>query len=236
MPLNTSDRNAVRAAITNGTSPTFVRESLTLQLATKRIVLAQASGRKTLAGSYYERETGILLPRALDHAAAPVRQGNSEFLTLRGKKRRIRTWDAGENTFNYTSWGIKYYQNRRVEAIVSVPVRISGTNAASGRQWERRGYLPIDQVSGRPMGQVLVRAAASQDEQLAELKAEVMGGTADDGILYEASSEEWRLDPEGPWQVPTMVTQLDGVLPVTTSRLQQSMSNALDRIAGATDI
>ena len=104
MPLNTADRNAVRAAITKGTQPTFARDTLQLQLATTRIVLAQASGRKTLAGSYYERETGVLLPRALDHAAAPVRQGNSEFLTLRGKKRRLRTWNAGENTFNYTSW------------------------------------------------------------------------------------------------------------------------------------
>ena len=80
------------------------------------------------------------------------------------------------------------------------------------------------------MGQVLVGAAASQDEQLAELKAEVLGGA--EGILYEASGEEWRLDLEGPWQVSTMITQLDGALPVTTSRLQQSMANALDRIAG----
>ena len=221
MSLNTADRNAIRTAIQGGVQPTFVRDALLLQLATRRIVLAGTNGRKTLAGGFYERETVRQLPRALDSAPAPVRQGNSAFLTLRGKKRRLRTWDAGENTFSYTSWGIKYYQNRRVEAVVSVPVRISGTNATSGRQWERRGYLPIDQVNGRPMGQVLVRAAASQDEQLAQLKAEVMD-SATDGILYEASGEEWRLDPEGPWQVSTMVTRLGGALPVTTSRLQDS--------------
>ena len=199
MPLNAADRKAVRAAITNGTPPIFARDALQLQLAARRIVLAQPNGRKTLAGGHYERLTVSQLPRALDNAPAPVRQGNSEFLTLRGKKRRLRTWDAGQNTFNYTSWGIKYYQNRRVEAVVSVPVRISGTNATSGRQWERRGYLPIDQVAGRPMGQVLVRAAASHDEQLAELKAQVRDSAADDGILYEASCEEWRIDPDGTW-------------------------------------
>ena len=134
MPLSTADRNAIRAAIQGGTQPAFVRDALLLQLATRRIVLARTNGRKTLAGRFYERETVRQLPRALDSASAPVRQGNSEFLTLRGKKRRLRTWNAGENSFDYTSWGIQYYQNRRVEAVVSVPVRISGTNAATGRQ------------------------------------------------------------------------------------------------------
>ena len=108
MTLKTVDQNAIRAAIGASVEPTFVRESLMLQLATKRIVLARPNGRKTLAGGLYERATVRQLPRALDSAPAPVRQGNSEFLTLRGKKRRLRTWDAGENAFNYTSWGIKY--------------------------------------------------------------------------------------------------------------------------------
>ena len=77
-----------------------------------------------------------------------------------------------------------------------------------------------------------MRAAASQDEQLAELKAEIMD-SAEDGLLYEASGEEWRLDPEGSWQISKMITRLDATsLPVTTSMLQQSMSDAMDRIAG----
>jgi len=167
MPMKKNDRDALRAAIAANTQPVFVRDTLTLQLATKRVVLVGPNGRKTLAGGLYERETVRLLPRPLDNASAPVRGGNNEFLKLRGKKRRICAWEAGDNSFNYTSWGIKYYQNRRVEAVVSVPVLISGTNATSGRQWQRRGYLPIDQVNGRPMGQVLVRAAATQQEQLA---------------------------------------------------------------------
>ena len=105
MPLKTSERTAVKAAIQRGTQPAFVRDTLTLQLEARRIVLAGPSGRKTQAGTFYERETAQLLPRALDNAGAPVRQGNSEFLTLRGKPRRLRTWDAGENSFSYTSWG-----------------------------------------------------------------------------------------------------------------------------------
>ena len=103
-----------------------------------------ANGRPTAAGGFFQRETGRLLPRALDNAPAPLRVGNSEFLAIRGKKRRLRTWDAGENVFKYTNWGIKWYQTRRVEAVVSAPVIINGVNATSGAGWTRHGYLPID--------------------------------------------------------------------------------------------
>ena len=125
-----------------------------------------------------------------------MRVGNNEFLRLRGKKRRLRTWNAGENTFSYTSWGIKYYQNRRVEAVVSAPVIIDGVNVNSGGRWRRLGYLPIDHVNGRPMGKVLVRAAASVGEQIAYLKKDILSYAGADQILYEASGEEWRLDLE----------------------------------------
>ena len=59
---------------------------------------------------------------------------------------------------------------------------------------------------------------------------------AADGVLYEASGEEWRLDTEGLWSISTMLTQvlhsIPGTsLPVTTSRLGQSMSAAMGRIA-----
>ena len=133
MPLAGNDRDAIHAAIGASVEPVFARDTLTLQLATKRIVLARPNGCKTLAGGFYEQTTMRPLPRALLQGA-PIRQGNSEFLMLRGKKRRLRTWNAGENSFDYTSWGIQYYQNRRVEAVVSVPVRISGANATTGRQ------------------------------------------------------------------------------------------------------
>ena len=86
MPLKTSERNAVKAAIQRGTQPAFVRDTLTLQLEARRIVLVGPNGRKTQTGGFYERETAQLLPRALDNAGAPVRQGNSEFLTLAAKR------------------------------------------------------------------------------------------------------------------------------------------------------
>ena len=57
MPLNRADRSAIRAAIASNIEPTFVRDALTLQLATKRIALARPNGRKTLAGGLDERET-----------------------------------------------------------------------------------------------------------------------------------------------------------------------------------
>ena len=125
MPLKKKDRDAIKVAVATKVAPKFARDTLTLQLASKRVVLTSANGRKTAAGNLYERETAQQLPRSLDSAPVPIRIGNSEYLTLRGKKRRLRTWNAGENTFQYTTWGIKYYQTRRVEAVVSVPVIIT---------------------------------------------------------------------------------------------------------------
>jgi len=170
MPMKKTERDALRAAIAADIQPVFQRDILTLQLDRKRVILVGANGRVTAAGGFYQRETGRLLPRALDNAPAPVRVGNSEFLTVRGKKRRLRTWDAGENVFNYTSAGIKWYQTRRVEAVVSVPVEINGVNATTGAGWRRYGYLPIDQVRGKAMGSVLVRANATTAEQVEEFK------------------------------------------------------------------
>jgi len=97
--------------------------------------------------------------------------------------------------------------------------------------------LPIDQVNGRPMGKVLVRAAASADEQISDLKKEILSYAGVDQILYQASGEEWRLDLDREWLVSSMVTSFrhappGNSLPVTTSRLGQTMSEALDRIAG----
>ena len=103
MPLKKKDKDAIKAAIATKVAPKFARDTLTLQLASKRVVLTSANGRKTAAGNLYERETAQQLPRALDNAPVPMRVGNSEFLQLRGKKRRLRTWDASQNTVNYTS-------------------------------------------------------------------------------------------------------------------------------------
>ena len=104
MPLKKKDKDAIKAAIATKVAPKFARDTLTLQLASRWVVLTSANGRKTAAGNLYERETAQQLPRSLDNAPVPMRVGNSEYLTLRGKKRRLRTWGAGRNTFNYTSW------------------------------------------------------------------------------------------------------------------------------------
>ena len=175
MPMKKTERYALKAAIAADIKPAFQRDTLTLQLDRKRVILVGAKGRVTAASGFYQRETGRLLPRALDNAPAPVRVGNSEFLTVRGKTRRLRTWDAGENVFNYTNAGIKWYQTRRVEAVVSVPVEIDGVNATTGAGWRRDGYLPVEQVRGKAMGSVLVRANATTAEQIEELKKRDFG-------------------------------------------------------------
>ena len=88
MPLKKKDRDALKAAIAANVAPKFARDPLTLQLASKRVVLASANGRKTAAGNLYERETVQQLPRALANAPVPMRVENSEFLTLLCEARR----------------------------------------------------------------------------------------------------------------------------------------------------
>ena len=62
-------------------------------------------------------------------------------------------------------------------------------------------------------------------------------------MLYEASGEQWTLTDARPWRVSTSVTEVlhptdpndpnpGASLPITTSTLGQSMTQALDRIAG----
>ena len=68
MPMNKTERDALRAAIAADIQPVFQRDILTLQLDRKRVVLVGASGRPTAAGGFYQRETGRLLPRVLDDA------------------------------------------------------------------------------------------------------------------------------------------------------------------------
>ena len=82
MPLKKRDSDAIKAAIVANVTLKFARDALTLQLATKRLVLVSAYARKSAAGNLYERETVRQLPRALDNAPVPARVGNSEFITV----------------------------------------------------------------------------------------------------------------------------------------------------------
>ena len=58
------------------------------------VKLAKANGEKTPASRFYEHHSGDRLPDgALDSGQVPARVQNSEFITVRGKRRVTRTGD-----------------------------------------------------------------------------------------------------------------------------------------------
>ena len=163
----------------------------------KRKLLVRQDGAATPAGEYWSQQTGAALPQGIDYAQEPTRIGPSDFIQVRGKRRRLRTWDPSANAFKYTQFGIKWAAERRVEVVVSIPVLIQGRNPNSGATWSRRGLLPVEQIAGRPVGRLFARAAGTQQEQINEVKRTVLDGIANqDNVLYEASGERWVYDED----------------------------------------
>ena len=61
---------------------------------------------------------GKALPEGIDFRQKPTTEGSSQFIDVRGKKTRIRTWDPAENKWDYTSAGIKWSTHREIEVYV----------------------------------------------------------------------------------------------------------------------
>ena len=140
-------RTAVEAAITAGTAPAYPRGSqrFSLKLAGgKRAVLVKPDGTFTEEGNWWSAKTGEALPQGIDYQQKPTTEGPSQYIYAKGKKQRVRTWDPASNKFQYTKVGITWGANRRIEVVVEIPVTIKGTNASTGRQWERTGWLPFE--------------------------------------------------------------------------------------------
>ena len=133
----------------------------------KRKLLVRPNGVATPAGEYWSQQTGAALPEGIDYSQEPNRIGPSDYIQVRGKRRRLRTWDPSANAFKYTTFGIKWAAERRVEVVVDIPVIIQGRNPNSGATWSRRGFLPVEQIAGQPVGRLFARAGGTQQEQLA---------------------------------------------------------------------
>ena len=112
-------RDAVYAAITAGVSPAYPRgsQNFSLKLAGgKRAVLVKSDGEFTEEGNWWSAKTGEALPQGIDYQQRPITDlGGSQFIMVKGKKSRVRTWDPIENAFKYTKVGILWSANRRVE-------------------------------------------------------------------------------------------------------------------------
>ena len=233
--LTTNERAEIRMAIAAGNEPRMT-SSDRFQLSLggrKRKLLVRPDGRATPAGGYRSQQTGEALPEGIDYSQEPTRIGPSDYIQVRGKRRRLRTWDAGENRFRYTTFGVKWAAERRVEVVVDIPVLVRGRNPNSGAVWSRRGYLPVESIAGRPIGRLFARAGGTQAEQIAEIKRTVLDALANqDNVLYEASGESWIYDDESPWRASTLETYMGARRPMSTAVLHERLADALDTVGG----
>ena len=164
MSSKTSERAKVRKglidkAIADGVSPFYPRGSSNFVLPMgkgKRALLVRADNSFTKEGEYWSSKTGKALPEGIDFRQKPVTEGASQFIDVRGKKTRIRTWDAGDNKWNYTTAGVRWATNKQIEVVVEIPTIIKGRNASTGKEWERVGWLPYE-LTDLAVGKIFVK-------------------------------------------------------------------------------
>ena len=83
----------------------------------KYITLVSKSGELTPAGRYYQQQTGTPLdPAGYNLTQTPVREGNTEFVTLRsGRKVKTRIWNASSGEYKFTKAGNEFLQTTSSE-------------------------------------------------------------------------------------------------------------------------
>ena len=96
-------------------------------------------------------------------------RGQSEYLpNAKGQLSRLRTYDAGKNKWSYTAQGKRHYETKRTELVLSLPVKIRGTNATTGKTWERKSFLPVTELEGA--SEILTREGLSPAQREVAVK------------------------------------------------------------------
>ena len=231
----TARRTAVEAAIAAGTAPAYPRASqnFTLKLAGgKRAVLVKADGSFTPEDEWWSAKSGQALPAGIDYRQRPITIGPSQYIEVKGKGQRIRTWDPVKNEFAHTKLGVLWAANKRIEVVVEIPVTIKGTNASTGRTWERVGWLPYE-MSNMGLEKIWVKESMTPRQRADKVKEMVLARAADaGGIVHEASGEEWTVNPTGTWRASAMSTHVGPRGPVTSAVIQKPLVSVIDRPAG----
>ena len=107
-------------AIQDDVQPNYARGSalFTLKLdGGKRALLVRSDNSFTKEGEYWSAKSGKALPQGTSWDQKPTTEGGSQFIIQKGKKTRIRTWDAAENKWSYTRTGILWSTNKQIEVI-----------------------------------------------------------------------------------------------------------------------
>ena len=237
----TDERHRVRKglidkAIADEVQPRFPRggANCTLQLdGGKRALLVRSDNSFTPEGEYWSSRTGKPLAQGIDYSQRPTTDGASQFIDVKGKRTRIKTWDAAKNEWNYTRTGVLWTSNCQIEVIVEIPTLISGRNASSGREWERVGWMPYE-MSNLQIEKILVKESLTPRQRAAEVKRIILAKAADShGVVFAASGEVHKVDESREFRASLMETHVGPRGPVSSAIIQKPLATVIDRAAGA---
>ena len=117
MSLSDAQKQLIRAAVDEGRQPRFTaNERFTLPMGNRsRRLLVRSDGTPTAAGAFWKQITNQPIPEGIDYSQDPVREGPTEYVTIRGERRKTRSWNAVTDQFDYTRIGKLYYRNKKIE-------------------------------------------------------------------------------------------------------------------------
>ena len=171
--------------------------------------LVSNDGTLTAVGAYYEQVSGTTLPvGGFDTSQAPVREGDTEYISLRGGERKaVRRWDPAAGDYRFTALGKSYYSRLRRNYLVQVPVNVSGVRK-NGTQYQIRSSLPVAKLGIDRVTLPLNLTAAQRTQRVKEMVRAQLDLTQP---LYEVSKETWSFDEtsDGAWTIHEETVGID---------------------------
>jgi hypothetical protein len=166
-------------------------------------------GKTSAAGDYYKELTGKDLGERWDADQVPTKRSRTEFITVDGDSRAVRTWDPTKNKYNYTSLGKAFFAKQQKEYIVGIPVLIVGQRLNGRGSYEIAGTMPVSAV-GIP--NIMANQALSDDQRTKKIKSEVLKNFAEHRyenaklVVYEVSDEIYYFRKDGQWDISELNT------------------------------
>ena len=237
MTLNNQRRAAIDIAISARTEPAVGRSGqTTLRLRqnpgrSSYTVLSRADGSLTPGGIHYYAATGLATPSSqFDRGTPLVKKGAGDYVQTRNGKLALVRKLLPDGTTHVTRLGKQYFKNPKTEYVVSVPVRISGTNAR-GRVQNRTTLLPVDMLGiGRILQDNSVsvseasRVARVKSHVLEKLTISTMGG---ESVLMQVSNETFTYNREGQWLISQLTTSVQDGVASTQAVMRQPLGSLL---------
>jgi len=182
----------------------------------RRSRILMKNNELTKAGEYYEEKSGKKLE---SDAPEPYRKGQHEFAMINGREKRLRTWDpALDKWVKYTKAGILFYDQKRVEVVVHVPVNIKGKRS-NGTNYDRVGWMPVSDITS--LSKIYVRDDLTETQRADAVKIQVLEALPEP--ILEVSGETWTYNDEATWRISSMTTKKTGEAFVTNAVMNRPL-------------